>query len=220
MRGWIVWSSLESCLCCPAGGMGHANSRQTIRGEEFHAKENWDSWGRSRWDWPRWPRPRAMPMTSKIALPGPIDSISDLQDTAKMVFKLADTNNDGQISQKEAIDAGQPAGRRFFLPRGHQRRRRVDPARSPAGARALFAQQPLLKFVLERAKPTNVRREPGPERSADRGRNGQRPAARRPEPGGRPDADDRATCSTPTTTRRSKRPSCARRSRPGCRRCS
>jgi len=36
---------------------------------------------------------------------GPIQSIQDLQDTAKMLFKLADTNNDGQISQKEATDA-------------------------------------------------------------------------------------------------------------------
>src|SRR5579885_2570547 len=39
-------------------------------------------------------------------LPGPIDNIRDLQDTAKMLFKMADTNNDGQISQKEAVDVG------------------------------------------------------------------------------------------------------------------
>ncbi len=39
-------------------------------------------------------------------VPGPIDSLQDLQDTGKMLFKIADENNDGQISQKEAIDAG------------------------------------------------------------------------------------------------------------------
>src|SRR5262245_53875319 len=39
-------------------------------------------------------------------IPGPIDSVRDLQDTAKMLFKMADTNNDGQISQKEAVDVG------------------------------------------------------------------------------------------------------------------
>src|SRR5271154_4095177 len=49
------------------------------------------------------------------ALPGPIDSISDLQDTAKLVFKLADTNNDDQISQKEATDAGNLLVGGFFF---------------------------------------------------------------------------------------------------------
>ncbi len=43
---------------------------------------------------------------SKTDLPGPIDNIQDLEDTGKILFKVADTNNDGQISQKEAIDAG------------------------------------------------------------------------------------------------------------------
>jgi len=38
-------------------------------------------------------------------LPGPIDSLQDLQDTGRMVFKMIDENNDGQISQKEAVDA-------------------------------------------------------------------------------------------------------------------
>ena len=38
-------------------------------------------------------------------LPGPIDSLQDLQDAGRMLFKMADENNDGQISQKEANDA-------------------------------------------------------------------------------------------------------------------
>ena len=46
---------------------------------------------------------------------GPIRSIQDLQDTAKMVFKLADTNNDGQISQKEATDVGDLLVGGFFF---------------------------------------------------------------------------------------------------------
>src|SRR4051812_37613274 len=48
-------------------------------------------------------------------LPGPIDSIQDLQQTAKMLFKMADTNNDGQISQKEAIDVGNLLVGGFFF---------------------------------------------------------------------------------------------------------
>jgi Ca2+-binding EF-hand superfamily protein len=48
-------------------------------------------------------------------LPGPIDSLQDLQDTGKMLFKLADANNDGQISQKEATDAGNGLVGGFFF---------------------------------------------------------------------------------------------------------
>jgi Ca2+-binding EF-hand superfamily protein len=48
-------------------------------------------------------------------LPGPIDSIEDLQDTGRMLFKLADENNDGQISQKEAVDAGNLLVGGFFF---------------------------------------------------------------------------------------------------------
>jgi hypothetical protein len=39
-------------------------------------------------------------------IPGPIDSIQDLQDTAKMLFKMADTNNDGQTSPNPARASG------------------------------------------------------------------------------------------------------------------
>ena len=48
-------------------------------------------------------------------LPGPIDSLGDLQDTGKMLFKLADTNNDNRISQKEAVDAGNLLAGGFFF---------------------------------------------------------------------------------------------------------
>jgi len=48
-------------------------------------------------------------------VPGPIDSLQDLQDTGKMIFKLADENNDGQISQKEALDAGNLVVGGFFF---------------------------------------------------------------------------------------------------------
>jgi Ca2+-binding EF-hand superfamily protein len=48
-------------------------------------------------------------------LPGPIDSLSDLQDSGRMLFKMADENNDGQISQKEAVDAGNLLVGGFFF---------------------------------------------------------------------------------------------------------
>jgi len=34
---------------------------------------------------------------AKKDLPGPIDSLQDLQDSGKMLFKLADENNDGLL---------------------------------------------------------------------------------------------------------------------------
>src|SRR5690349_17188960 len=48
-------------------------------------------------------------------LPGPIDSLTDLQDTGRMIFGIADTNNDGQISQKEATDAANLVVGGFFF---------------------------------------------------------------------------------------------------------
>jgi len=92
----------------------------------------------------------------KDVMPGPIDSISDLQDTAKMVFKLADTNNDGQISQKEAVDAGNLLVGGFFFRADTNGDGVLTEQEAQQAREALFAQQPLLKFAMERAKPTNL----------------------------------------------------------------
>ena len=89
----------------------------------------------------------------KDILPGPIDSISDLQDTAKLVFKLADMNNDGQISQKEAIDAGNLLVGGFFFRADTNGDGVMTEQEAQQARESLFSQQPLLKFVLERAKP-------------------------------------------------------------------
>jgi Ca2+-binding EF-hand superfamily protein len=92
----------------------------------------------------------------KDPLPGPIDSISDLEDTAKIVFKLADTNNDGQISQKEAIDAGNLLVGGFFFRADVNGDGVLTQQEAQQARETLFSQQPLLKFVLERAKPTTT----------------------------------------------------------------
>ena len=92
----------------------------------------------------------------KDVLPGPIDSISDLQDSAKMVFKLADTNNDGQISQKEATDAGNLLVGGFFFRADTNGDGVLTEQEAQQARESLFAQQPLLKFVLQRAKPANT----------------------------------------------------------------
>jgi len=85
-------------------------------------------------------------------LPGPIDSLQDLQDTGRMLFKLVDENNDGQISQKEAVDAGNLAvGGLFF--RADANGDGVVSQEEARQARDTFlAQKPMVRFLIERAK--------------------------------------------------------------------
>jgi Ca2+-binding EF-hand superfamily protein len=85
-------------------------------------------------------------------LPGPIDSLQDLQDTGRMLFKLADENNDGQISQQEAIDAGNGMVGAFFFRAdtngdGTLSREELTQARNK-----LLAQKPLLRILSQRAQ--------------------------------------------------------------------
>ncbi len=68
-------------------------------------------------------------------IPGPIDSLQDLQDTGRMLFKLVDENNDGQISQKEAIDAGNLSRLAGSSRTRRQQRWRGLAGRSEAGPR-------------------------------------------------------------------------------------
>jgi Ca2+-binding EF-hand superfamily protein len=86
-------------------------------------------------------------------IPGPIDSIQDLKDTAKMLFKMADTNNDGQISQKEAIDVGNLLVGGFFFRADANGDGVLTPEEARAAREQLFQQQPLLRYVLQKAMP-------------------------------------------------------------------
>jgi len=85
-------------------------------------------------------------------LPGPIDSLSDLQDSARMLFKMADTNNDGQVSQKEAIDAGNLMVGGFFFRADQNGDGTLSQDEARQARESLFAQQPLLRYVVERSK--------------------------------------------------------------------
>jgi Ca2+-binding EF-hand superfamily protein len=85
-------------------------------------------------------------------LPGPIDSLMDLQDTGRMVFKIADENNDGQISQKEATDALNHVVGGFFF----QADKNGDGVLSQDEARQsreeFLATKPWLRYVVETAR--------------------------------------------------------------------
>jgi Ca2+-binding EF-hand superfamily protein len=89
-------------------------------------------------------------------LPGPIDNIRDVQDTAKMLFKMADTNNDGQISQKEAVDVGNLLVGGFFFRADQNGDGVLEPQEAQAAREQLFRQQPLLRYVFQKAKPQNA----------------------------------------------------------------
>ncbi len=85
-------------------------------------------------------------------LPGPIDSIEELQDVGKLLFKLADTNNDNRISQKEAVDAGNLLAGGFFFRADANGDGTVTPDEARAAREALFNQKPLLRFIFQRGK--------------------------------------------------------------------
>jgi Ca2+-binding EF-hand superfamily protein len=86
-------------------------------------------------------------------IPGPIDNVRDLQDSLKMLFKMADTNNDGQISQKEATDVGNLLVGGFFFRADQNGDGVLEPQEAQAAREQLFRQQPLLRYVLEKGKP-------------------------------------------------------------------
>jgi len=90
---------------------------------------------------------------SKGDVPGPIDNLAELQDVGRMIFKAADENNDGQISQKEAIDAGNLVAGGFFF-RADQNGDGILSAEESKQARdAFLATKPWLRYALETARP-------------------------------------------------------------------
>jgi len=85
-------------------------------------------------------------------IPGPIDSLSDLQDVGKMVFKMADMNNDNRISQKEAVDAGNLLVGGFFFRADANGDGTVTAAEAAAAREALLTQKPILRLLLQRTQ--------------------------------------------------------------------
>ena len=83
---------------------------------------------------------------------GPINSFQDVQDTAKMFFKLADTNNDGQISQKEAVDVGNLLVGGFFFRADTNGDGVLSQEEARQARESLFAQQPLLEACVRKGQ--------------------------------------------------------------------
>lgn len=82
-------------------------------------------------------------------LPGPIDSLRDLQDTGRMLFMMADVNHDGQVSQKEAIDAGNLLVGGFFFRADADGNGTVTREEARAAREAYLSQNPWLRYISE-----------------------------------------------------------------------
>ncbi|AGA27582.1 hypothetical protein Sinac_3315 [Singulisphaera acidiphila DSM 18658] len=87
-----------------------------------------------------------------VDLPGPIDNLEDLQDTGRMLFMMADTNKDGQISQQEAIDAGNLLVGGYFFRADKDGNGAVSKEEADQAREALLAQRPLLRVIVQRAQ--------------------------------------------------------------------
>lgn len=96
-------------------------------------------------------------------VPGPIDSLGDIQDTAKMLFKAADTNNDGQISQKEAVDAGNLIAGGFFFRADANGDGKVTKEEGDQARESLFNQRPILRFIFQRTEQETAAQGTKPE---------------------------------------------------------
>ncbi len=82
-------------------------------------------------------------------LPGPIDSLEDLQDTGRMLFKIADENNDNQISQKEAVDAGNLIVGGFFFRADANGDGSLTPEEVRSARDGFLNEKPWLKYMIE-----------------------------------------------------------------------
>jgi Ca2+-binding EF-hand superfamily protein len=85
---------------------------------------------------------------------GMIDDLENIQDAGRTVFKLADENNDGQISQKEAIDAGNLVVGGFFFRADANGDGVVSQEEAKQARESFLNSKPLLRFVIGRIEST------------------------------------------------------------------
>ena len=87
-------------------------------------------------------------------IPGPIDSLQDLQDSGRMLFKSIDANNDGQISQQEAIDAANVAVGGFFFTADLDGNGSLSKEEAQQARDKMLAAKPLARLLISRVKAT------------------------------------------------------------------
>jgi len=83
------------------------------------------------------------------SLPSPMEAIRNLQNTGRMAFMLADVNHDGQISQKEAIDANNLMVGGFFFEADADGNGSVSPEEMRTIRETYLSQNPWTRYVVE-----------------------------------------------------------------------
>jgi len=81
--------------------------------------------------------------------PSPMEAIRNVQNTGRMIFMLADANHDGQISQKEAIDANNLAVGGFFFEADADGNGSVSADEVKTIREEYFHRNPWMRYIVE-----------------------------------------------------------------------
>ncbi len=103
-------------------------------------------------------------------LPGPLESVKELQNSARMVFMLADENNDGQISQKEARDAANLVAGGFFFRADKNGDGTLSKEEAKEARDAFLNTKPWIKYAVETVR-VNAPRNAAAAGESSRGNN-------------------------------------------------
>jgi Ca2+-binding EF-hand superfamily protein len=82
-------------------------------------------------------------------LPSPGEALRDLQNTGRLLFVMADVNHDGQVSQQEAVDAGDLLVGGFFFRADTDGNGVVTDQEARAAVNKYLDQNPWVKYVVE-----------------------------------------------------------------------
>jgi Ca2+-binding EF-hand superfamily protein len=83
------------------------------------------------------------------SLPNPGEALRNLQNTGRMIFVMADINHDGQVSQQEAVDAGNLIVGGFFFRADADGNGTVTDQEARAMMSRYLDQNPWVKYVVE-----------------------------------------------------------------------
>jgi len=95
-------------------------------------------------------------------LPGPIDNPRDLQDTARMVFMMADTNHDGEISKREATNAGNRIVGGFFFEADANGDGSLTQDEAREVRQQFMNRQPIMRLLVQEARQQRAGRDSQP----------------------------------------------------------
>lgn len=88
-------------------------------------------------------------------VPGPIDSLQDLQELGRMTFMMVDANGDRQISQREAVDAGNLLVGGLFFDTDRNGDNVLTSEETRQVREDFLSQKPWLRYVIETVRSTS-----------------------------------------------------------------